>query len=274
MNTLIYLWIEPLVMNHKKCNEKIYFNCTINGDYSKLEPKELENIISGKIMGRIMDYANIESNWNFEVLSAKSTRKEPNIEIVDSPEKIAKDKEQKALNKKIEAENKALDKKIVKIISSSKEIELSKSENVEIKENGIISVSLPSLKINEEINFSQIWENIEKNFIGKIKEGDVIKLTDEFGNELITLRGGSFLNIGISDLKVYNAKKMQKKESMFNWSEGLKGGLFLRDNGDLDIGDLKRTVFITINTRNLLKSSLKLKMPLNELTSQKLLNKS
>lgn len=266
MNTLINLWIEPMVMNHQRCNDKIYVNCVIEGNYSKLDIGDLEDVITIEKMNAIMDYANIDSNWNYGVLSAKLTKKEPSIEIVDSPEKIAK-------NKASLIEEKALDKKITKIVSSSKEIELTKSENVKIKENGIISVSLPHLKINEEINFPEIWKNIEKNFIGKIKEGDVIKLSDEFGNELITILGGSFLNIGISELKVYNAKKMPKKESMFNWSEGLKGGLFVRDNGDLSIGDLKRTVFITINTRNLLKSSLKLKMPLNELTSQKLLNK-
>ena len=110
MNTQIYLWVEPMVMNHKRCNEKIYFNCTIDGNYSKLEPKELEDIISGKNMDNIMDYANISSNWNYGVISAKATRQSECIEILDSPEKIAKDKEKKALDKKIESEKRAKEK--------------------------------------------------------------------------------------------------------------------------------------------------------------------
>jgi hypothetical protein len=277
MNTQIYLWIEPMVMNHKRCSEKVYFNCTIDGNYSKLEPKELEDIIGGKNMDNIMDYANISSNWDYGVISAKATRQSESIEILDSPEKIAKDKEKKELDKKIESEKrvvekakKTLENKIVKIVSNKKEIELTKS-NVQIQDNGIIEVSLPSLQVKETINFPDIWDTLEKEFIGKIKEGDKVTLTDDFGNKLFEIIGGSFLNVGIADMKVYDSKKMPKKPSMFNWSEGLKGGLFVRDDGSMHVGDLKRTFFFIIHTNNLLKSSLKLKKPLNELTSQKLL---
>lgn len=270
MNTQIYLWVEPMVMNHKRCNEKIYFNCTIDGNYSKLEPKELEDIISGKNMDNIMDYANISSNWNYGVISAKATRQSECIEILDSPEKIAKDKEKKALDKKIESEKKALENKILKIVSSKKEIELTKS-NIKMQDGGLIEVSLPSLNVKETINFPEIWNTLENEFIGKIKEGDRVTLIDDFGNKLFEIIGGSFLNIGIADMKVYDTKKMAKNQSMFNWSEGLKGGLFVRDDGSMHVGDLKRTFFIIIHTNNLLKSSLKLKKSLNELTSQKLL---
>lgn len=270
MNTQIYLWVEPMVMNHKRCNEKIYFNCTIDGNYSKLEPKELEDIISGKNMDNIMDYANISSNWNYGVISAKATRQSECIEILDSPEKIAKDKEKKALDKKIESEKKALENKVLKIVSNKKEIELTKS-NVISKDNGIIQVSLPSLNVKETINFAEIWVNIEKNFIGKIKKGDNITLIDDFGNKLFEIIGGSFLNVGLADIRVYDKKNLPENPSIYDYAEGLKGGVFVRDDGSMDIGDVNRTFYLKIFTNNLLKSSLKLKKSLNELTSQKLL---
>ena len=64
---------------------------------------------------------------------------------------------------------------------------------------------------------------------------------------------------------------MNENRSLFTHMQGLKGGLFIRKDGSLDIGDAKRTFYMRIDTKRLLKLSLKNRLSLNEMTSQKLL---
>jgi hypothetical protein len=264
MRTEIYLWIEPLIMNHKRCTKKVYFKCIVEGDHTSLTNEQVErNVLEGKLLTEIMDFADIDSNWDFGVVSVKASTKKPSIKFAKSPEKIKKDKEAKLQKKKIETA-------LAKVLSSETKLQLSK-EDITIKDNGVLELSLPFIGVNQKIEFSKIWENIEANILGKIKEGDNIILTDDDGNEIFEIRGGSFLNVGLSDLSIYDAKKANKSRSIFTADEGLKGGLFIRDDGSLDIGDYNRTFYIKINTGNLLKSSLKLNKSLNELLDKKLL---
>ncbi len=265
MNTNIYLWIDPMVINHSKGTDKIYFNYIVEGQYADKEVDELEDFISGDHLTSIMDYADIESNWSYGVVSANLTSKKPEIAIVLSPEQVVKQAEEKK-------ENKRIDTAIAKIVTSTKELSIITKEDMEILDNGKIKVSLPSLKINDEIDFPKIWNSLEKDFMGKIKEGDTVTLTDDDGNKIFEMLGGNFLNIGISDLKVYDSKKKSKINSLLSEYEGLKGGLFLRDDGSLEVGDTERTFYLRIHTNNLLKASLKLKKSLMELTNRKLLN--
>lgn len=252
MNTLIYMWIEPLVMGHERCSEKLYFDVVIDGDYSELNSSEIEDIISGSIMYEIMDFANICQNWNYKVVAAKSTKEKPSINFAKTPEEIVKEN------------------KIKKFVEGKEELVMSKSD-FKINNDGTINVSVPSLKLNEKINLPKMWESIEKNIIGKIKEGDRLILKDDFGNPIFEIWGGSFLNVAIGDVAIYDKKEMDEKVSIFNYSKGLKGGAFIRDDGRIDIGDFKRTFYLQVYTNNLIKSSLKLNKSLNELTSQKFL---
>ena len=259
MNTQIYLWIEPMVMNHERCTDKVYFNFIVKGDYAQKTTDELEHFIAGSHMQSIMDFANIDSNWDYQIVSAKLTSKTPSIEFAKSPEDI---KEEKEIVK--------VEKSIQKIVSGKTKLELTK-KNIEIEDGGMINVSVPSLKINDKIDFAKIWNSLEKNFIGKIKEGDTVVLTDDDGNKIFELTGGSFLNVGLADMNVYDANKKPQDVGLMNFSEGLKGGLFLREDGSLDIGDYKRTFYLKIYTNNLLKTSLKLNKSLMEITTNKLL---
>ncbi len=251
-NTQIYLWIEPMIMNHQRCSGKVFFNCIIDGNYKQFDCKEVEDVISGGTMDSIMDFANIDSNWNYGVISTSSTNKKPSIEFDKSPE------EKDTANK------------IAKVVRSKKPITITK-ENVEIKDKGIIEISFPDLKLKDKIDFSKIWNTLEKNFIGKIKEGDKVSLKDDDGNIIFEMIGGSFLNIGLADMKVYDTKKKNPNPSIFTEMEGLKGGLFIRDDGSMSIGDMDRTFFLTIHTNNLLKASLKLNKSMSELATIKLL---
>lgn len=264
-NTEIYLWVEPLVQNHERnVNEDIiYFKCTVEGRHSL---DDLDRLIDVRIMDRIMDAADIQSNWNYKVVSARYTEKEPGIEIVESEDDLimADLIEEEMITKP--------EKEISKLVLSKTPITLTK-ENVEVMDAGMIEVSLPALAWKEKINFPKIWETLEKDFIGKIKEGDTVTLSDDNGNVIFEITGGSFLNIAHGDMLIYDPKKKSKNPSLFNKGQGLKGGLYVRNDGSLDIGDFKRTFMLTIYTNNLLKASLKLNKSLEEVAQLKLTTK-
>lgn len=268
MNTQIYLWVEPMVMNHERCTDKIYFNCIVEGNHTSAEPRELEDLIEGKRMDAIMDFADISSNWNYGVVSSTATNKKPLIEYAISPEKIAKDKSDKIVavakkkkDKIVALAKKKKDSRIAKIVNSKKPLQLTK-KNLEIHDGGMIDVKLPALNVSEKIDFAKIWQSLEKEFIGKIKEGDTVTLTDDDGNKIFEMKGGSFLNVALADLTVNDNTK-----EFFP----LKGGLYIRDDGSIDIGDFQRTFYLKIYTNNLLKACLKVKKSLMELTQKKIL---
>lgn len=244
MNTLLYLWIEPLIMNHKRSNEKHYFNCIIKGDFTNTDKDDLDSIIEGEHMNDIMDFADIDSNWNYKVIAATLTNKKTCIKHADSPE------------------DKVINKEISKIVANKKDVVLN-ANSVIVNDGGMINVQIPELKINEAINFPKIWASIEKNFIGKIKKGDKVILTDTHGNTIFEVMGGSFLNIALADLMIKDAR-----------TGALKGGVYVREDGSMDIGDIKRTFYLKIHTNKLLTKALFLKKSMMEITQQSLLNNS
>ncbi len=273
MRTEIYLWIEPLIMDHAKVDSgiKLYFKTVVDGDQTSHSMDYIENtFIIGTLLQSIMDFANIESNWNYGVVSTILTKNKIGIQLVDSPDlKIEKEKI-KVENKKIVRENKSLERKISDVATGKVDMPFQK-ENIEILESGIIKISVPGLKINEIFDFKTIWANLEQHFIGKIKEGDTVTLTDNNGNTLFTMTGGSFLNIGLADISIYDKKLKSKSDSIFHKHIGLKGGLFVRDNGSFHIGDMDRTFFLQIHTKNILKAALLSKTSLQDIFDTKLL---
>ncbi len=246
MNTLIHLWIEPLVIGHKRSNDKLYFNCIIDGEHLVEDDDQMYKLVEGNILYEIMDFSDIQENWNFHVLWTRLTNKETSITQVSSPEEK---KEQKI--------TRTIKKELTKVLAGDEDIKLD-NKSVLIEDNGKISISLPALRIKEEIDFPKLWEILEKNIIGKMTEGDVMEFNDLEGNEIMRITGGSFLNVGIADLMIKN------KGSII-------GGLFIRENGKLAIGDIERTFYMEIETSKLLKASLKLNKSLNSITEQKLL---
>jgi len=243
MNTDIYLWMEPIIINHERTDNRFYFNCIIEGDHikdSEIDTDYLNSLLEGSIMDSIMHFAGIDANWNYSSVSAKLTTQKPDISFADSPsEKKAK-------------------KEIAKVLSGKKNLVFSE-KNMTIEDEGKISVSVPYLGVAQTIDFAKIWEQIEKTYLGKISEGDSVILTNEAGETIFELRGGSYLAPGTGDILV----KSKTGE--------IKGGLFLREDGSLDIGDSDRTFYLKIYTGNLLKTSLKLKKNLMDVTKIKLL---
>ena len=125
--------------------------------------------------------------------------------------------------------------------------------------------------MKEKFDFCKVWGSIEKNILGKIKEGDKIVLTDEFGNTILRVHGGSFLNIGIADLCVYDSSKKIPNASIYDSGVGLKGGMFIREDGRMCIGDLERTFYIELITSNMIKASLKTGISLTEMCGSKMI---
>jgi hypothetical protein len=261
MKTELYVWLEPLVMNHQKCNDKVYFNVVVSGDYSKASKEELDSLLEENISD-IMEFADISPNNDFGVVSATILSEESfkdSIEFAESPKQ-----------KKVKVEEQKVKADIEKLISSEEEIVLT-DKNLTIKDDGIIELSLPAIKMKQNIDFPKIWESIEKNIQGKIKEGDKVVLTDDEGNTILEIIGGGFLNVGLADMNIYDSKKMIPNASIFDRNVGLKGGLFVRKDGSMDIGDTERTFYLKIYTNKLLKQALKLGKSLNEITEIKLL---
>lgn len=259
MNTQIYLWLEPLAIGHQRCNDKVYFTCVVKEDYTTLELKDVEEKLGNdRVISSIMDFADIRENWNYGVVSTTSTKKEPVIAYAVSPEKAKEKKEEKQTAVKV-----------IRALKSDVPFVLD-NKTVVIQDNGVISVSLPALKVNQELDFKKVWDALESHVKGHIKEGDRVTLTDDDGNVLMEITGGSFLNVGLADMKVYDAAKRGDATGWLN-EVGLKAGVFVRNDGSLDIGDVDRTFYMKVYTNQLLKASMKAGKTLNELTRTKLL---
>lgn len=255
-NTQIYLWLEPLVIDHAAGKGKVYFYCTIEGDHTNKDTEEIERILEGEIMQDIMDFAGIEVNKDYGIVSMVSTQKGPEILITDSPaqrleaiRKVEREKKVKVLEqKKITS--------IAQILSGEKDLKLT-AKNFDIKDGGMIEVKIKSAYINEKIDFADIWLSLEKHVIGKIKEGDNVILKDHDGNILFEMHGGNYLNVGLADLQVYDRKKHEEDNGIFGKMRAIKGGLFIREDGSMDIGDNKRTFWLKINMANVIRASIK-----------------
>ncbi len=274
MNTLIHLWVEPMVCEHKRCpvGSRVYFNAVIKGKHSFTDEQAME-ALDGKLMSDIMYFGGIDSNWDYGVVSTKLTTKPVGITYGIDIEKQAEELKQKQIEK-LELKIKRTDAKIKKIqtkaiVSGKQELVLNKKD-FQINDNGSISVTIKDLATTETLDFPKIWRDIEKNIIGKIQEGDKITMVDHKGETIFEIVGGSFLNVGLADLHIYDKEKMPKEIGLFNRGQGLKGGLFIRDDGTLHIGDNDRTFFITIDTKKLIRAGLKANLSLTEFTRLKL----
>ena len=253
--------------------KKIWLNLFLSDDAGD-NKKELEKYLTKSLI--IMDlqealYPRGHGAWNWDIISIENSKRtfapyllqKFDYEITKSPEELLEIENKKESDKKLNTQ-------IQKVVKSKKEIPLT-AENLEIQNDGTIDLSFPTLQVKEKIDFPKIWDILEKDFIGKINEGDVVTLIDA-GNKIFELRGGSFLNVGLADLKIYDAKKRKGiVHSIFNDLVGLKGGAFIRDDGRIVVGNLDRTFYLEIFTNNLLKSSLKLKKSMMEITQTKLL---
>lgn len=96
-----------------------------------------------------------------------------------------------------------------------------------------------------EIPLLTIYSLIEKD------SPEETVLTNSFGETILNLIHGSFLNAGLADIQVFDSKKDLEENSFFNPTA--KGGIFIRKDGRIDIGNVERTRYLNINLSALVK---------------------
>lgn len=96
-----------------------------------------------------------------------------------------------------------------------------------------------------EIPIDSIFGLIEKD-----TNGDII-LENSFDEKILELRHGSFLNSHLAEIQVFNNSEDKNKYSLLNNTS--KGGIFIREDGRLDIGDSKSTKYLTVHLSALIK---------------------
>lgn len=236
MNTRIKMWFLPNSI-------KIYLDIVVEGDIYSENFKEIENNLSYHLIDDIMIFLDISSNNDFRVIDACLTNKNPYIKYDISPQQRKENR--KNTHKEIYCLNRLNDNTPLIIDKNSAEVE----------KGGLLTFNVKEIDKKVSLEVGKIWDSIEKNVIGKIKEGDIIELKDDDGNEIFTLKGGSFLCVANADFRVYYPNK--KLDSFFDRMTDIKAGFFIRENGDLDMGDFDRTFYLTINLGNLAKIKLK-----------------
>lgn len=254
MNTRLYVWLNPLV-GGKYTDE--YFYLTVEGDRTGDDLKELEDEFlgwkkDGDYLEVMMDMVGASSNNDYAVRSAKLTDNEVGlVEYALSP------KAQKAKKKK-----EKVDKNVALVLAGDKDLKVTKS-NLTATDKGKVKVKLSEVGIKEEFDFPTFWAMLQLSpMIKNIKKGDRLTITNDFGETVLDVRGGNFLSLAGADIGVYDTDV--NPNSIFSREAGLKGALYIRDDGRLEIGNKERTFYVSINMSALMKSNLKTGLSLTD----------
>jgi hypothetical protein len=223
--------------------KKVYFDIVIEGNIYSEDYKDIESNLTYSQIDSIMNFANISFNNDFRVIDACLTNKKPYIKNDISPEQ----RKQNRINtqKEIYCINRLNDNKPLIIDKDS----------VDIENRGLLTFEVEEIDKKVSLDMGKIWQALEKNIVGKIKEGDKIELKDDNGNLLFRLQGGSFLCVANADVKLYPQGKIL--DSYFDRMTDINAGFFIREDGNLDMGDFDRTFYLSINLGNLSKAYLK-----------------
>lgn len=251
------MWLMPL--RDKPQLEKEYFYYVLEGQHTQLKIKELDNmLVDGQHIRNIMDFADCSYNQDFAILSVELTDQlAGQIEFADAPE--LKEKAKKV------AEQKSV---LELVLAGKKKIQVTK-ENIEVKDGGILTITTPETGAHD-FNFGKLWDSIEAGGIDKMAKGDKVTLQNDKGENIVEITGGNFLSLVGVDIEVLDVTKLRNKEnpSFFDRAEALKGGLYVRKDGTLDIGNIQRTFYMQINVKNLLLSALSKSLSLTEATQK------
>lgn len=225
----LYFWIEF----HKNA-EKKWLNLYVPFDAGDTEEELANHICSNQYIFGLQSDLEPQCygayNWEIvkieEVVHDFSTRTQFDYDIAQSPKEI---KKEKAI-KKFEG---AVDKYTV----TDKDIEFDE------KTTELVINNLPHGSLKLPID--KIYDLIEKEI------NCDIDLINYKGETILTLMNGSFLDAGFADIKVFASRKDADEYSLFNQKQ--KGGIFIRENGVIDIGNIERTKFLSINLANLIR---------------------
>jgi hypothetical protein len=231
MNATKVLLKVQLVEDRKKSRFFFLYLSDFKGDQSELS--EVDDHISENLSLReVVDLYGPIYDW--EVISAETAEGEfyeNQIESTEDPKKIKKAEKKK--------------KEIAKFEKNLEDykVDVNKDVKTDLKK-GILSIKNKAFG-KLEIPLMTIYSLIEKD-----TEGDAT-LTNSFGETILELTQGSYLNAGLADIQVFDSEDDMKKHSIL--SPKAKGGIFVRDRGVLHIGDINRTRCIELDLSALVK---------------------
>ena len=250
MNTLIYIWLKPI--RNTDTLKKEYFNYVTKGDLTSFDKKYLEDWMGNQMaIKEIMDFADISHNFDFGIISVEKTSLPVHISTEVAPEE------------------KEVRTNVGLVLSGKKDFDLTK-ESAEVIDGGLIKFENKEIGLNSSIDIGDIWKQLQKM---KIKEGDEVTLKDDLGNIVFEILGGSYLSLVGAEMEIYDKEKLGNDHSFFNKRNSLIGGVYVRDDGSLDIGNIERTFYMKIYTKILVLASLKAKKQLSEITTKLLTKK-
>lgn len=225
-------------MDDRKANRFFHlYLSSFNGDTSDLN--EVDEHIADKLcLTEIVNSYGPIYNW--EVLSTEEVFEhfeDCSIEEAEDP----------AVLKKAEKERKKAEKKLQEIAKFEENLDsyqITKSDVIQDVENGVLTVE------NKVFGKVEIPIDVVYGLIEQKTSGDAT-LTNSFGEKILNLIDTGMLNTGLADILVFNSVEDRDNYSMFN--DTSKGGIFIRDDGRLAIGDISRTKYLEVNLTALVK---------------------
>ncbi len=247
----IYFWMLPVEpCQNLKGDRKVFLNL-----YSTLSENDFE-LADSAVENKIREIMNqydwgYNMNWKICEVTECKNKEDGFFELEISPQH----KRNNAVALIKEKQIKEFEQNLPELEITKKDVEFDEKEsNIVIKNKLAGDIKIP---INE---FYQLIET---------KTPDA-KLTNSFGEVILSLENGSFLNAGLADIQVFESKK-KADNSFFNNSA--KGGIFIREDGRLHFGDMKRTKFMEINLSNLAREYYLKKFANKEIKSIDLIKK-
>lgn len=233
----IEFWLEPVISRDRhKLDEKYYFvgYANLEGDtHRELMDAADDFLKNSYIVQEIMDdYCwSLNNDWGILNVTFGSY-----------------DRREKAYDDDVSPDEKIRQGELQKFSENIATLQIDKKDILFNEGTSTYDITLPAFKKPIKIPIHVLYDII------KLKTKNVdMTLTNSFGDHIVKLVHGSFLNVGLADIKVY--KKGTKSEDISIWTEAdyLEGGIFLREGGRLDIGNIKRTKYLQVDLAALLK---------------------
>lgn len=240
-----------------------YLNVDYNYNFGVVKYVEVEFLPKSSQLNEVVQINGTTLDENLEKLKKdfEKSKNEYLKEVNKNDNIIEKDLEienEKLSIENIKLEIKLLEKEIQKY-NSKTEVEKTYNEFLDLLKNSKLTID--KWDINEEgvICFTHNGITLGKLDIDslysqfsnwKLNEDEISTISDSDGNDILEIRGSSFYNVGLADIKIYDG---DLKPEDIGFLTPIKGGIFIRDNGSIQIGDINRTRSISFDLGHFLK---------------------
>lgn len=223
-------------LNENKLNEVNHINGSINEE----EFKELEKKVNDSKENYLNELSDLDKDKESEILDLQ----------LDNA---------KLENKNIKLEIELL-KKDLKKYDNKTEIEKSHNEFHELLKNNELTDKNWKLTNSGELSFvngetllgdldlDSLYTQFSEWNIG---EGETSTIKDGNGDTILEIKGDSFFNVGLADIKIYG-EGVDSLDDV-NLYTPIKGGFFIRKDGTIQLGDNDRTRSMSFDLGSVLK---------------------